>query len=111
MPKAEVSAAGLRVPKEGSDEFKVPKEMLPLKRRHRSLSSDRCLLSKELESKHAFFLGTESSKEEAKIEENPEVVMQKTKLELMAAYPNSISSHSSTPQLNFDPKSLGPQSE
>ena len=111
MPKGEATNAGLRAPKEGSDEFKAPKEMLPLKRRHRSLSSDRCLLSKEQESKRDFFLGTESSKEEAKIEENPEVAMEKTKLELMAAHSKSISSNSSVAQLTFDPKSLGPQSE
>jgi hypothetical protein len=53
---------------------------------------------------------TESSKEEAKIEENPEEVAEKTKLELMAAHPKSISSHS-TAQLTFEPKSLGPQLE
>jgi hypothetical protein len=96
MPKGEATH-GLRMPFDGSDEgFKVPKELLPKKRRHRSLSSDICL-SKEHESKRVFFFDTELSKEEAKIEEDPEMVVvleKKTKLELMAAHPRSISSKS-----------------
>lgn len=110
-----MTTAGLGGPTDGSDEFKVPsKEILPWKRRHRSLSSDRCLLSMQQESKQAFLMGSAGSpKEEAKVEDPPPlaVVMEKTtKLEVMAAPPKHISSthHKSEAQLTFEPKSLGP---